>query len=224
MRRGPSSIRDPEGPDAAGGTETPSALRTSGAAAGRSFFVVRLPNTVATVLKRLVLIVGILLLAGCGGSSSDGRIDAGNAQDLVASRAHDVRAVPRADAVHGRLDLVSPSGKLKVSAVAGTVRLLDATTGATLDTLASQVARPSAIAWARDNRTFAVGGADARLTVWEEFRHRTYDLPVGGPVTALAFSPDTTLLASAQRSTGVRIWDLAHRKAVARVGPVLGPG
>jgi WD40 repeat protein len=223
MRRGPSSIRDPEGPDAAGATETPSAALTSGPAAGRSFFVVQLPNTVASVMKRLLLAVGVLLVAGCGGSRSDGRIGAGNASDLVASRADDVGVLSRAHVANGGLELVAPNTKLRVSAVPGTVRLVDAKTGATLDTLASRISRPSAIAWTPDSRTFAVGGADARLTIWEEFDHRTYDLPVGAPVTALAFSPDTTLLAEADGGTGVRIWDLANRKGVGLFGSPLGP-
>jgi WD40 repeat protein len=224
MRRGPSSKRDPEGPDAAGATGLPQPHRTSGPAAGRSFVVVELPNTVATVTNRLLLGVVVLLAAGCGGSSSDGRIDAGNAQDLVASRTGDVGVGSRAHVANGRLELVAPSGKLEVAAVPGTVRLLDAKTGATLDTLASRISRPSAIAWAQDSRTFAVGGADGRLTVWEEFRHRTYDLPVAAPVTGLAFSPDATLLAEADTGTGVRIWDTASRKGVARFGSVLGRG
>jgi WD40 repeat protein len=193
---------------------------TNGPAAGRSFFLVQLPNTVATVPARISLLCVLLLLSGCGGSGSDGRIDAGNAKQLEPSRAGVVLGPSRAADASGRVELLAPSGKLRVSAASGMVRLLDAQTGATFDTLVSRIVRPSAIAWTHDSRTFAVGGADGRVTIWDEFRHRTYELSAGGsPVTALAFSPDMRLLVSGQRSRGVRIWDLAKRKEVAALGP-----
>jgi WD40 repeat protein len=160
-------------------------------------------------------------LAGCG-SSSDGRIDAHNAQKLRATDASrgPLTSAARATFSAGHLELVSPSGRWKVSARAGTVRLLDAATGETVDTLVSRIARPSAIAWTRDSETFAVGGKDGRVTVWEEFKHRTYDLPTGtSPVTALAFSPDTRLLVTAQGEGGLRVWELSGTERVARLAP-----
>jgi WD40 repeat protein len=172
------------------------------------------------VTQRLPILL-LVALAGCG-SSGDGRIDAHNAERLRAADASQgaLKGAARATLSGGRLELVSPSGRWKVSARAGTVRLLDAATGETVDTLVSRIARPSAIAWTRNSETFAVGGKDGRVTVWEEFKHRTYDLPAGtSPVTALAFSPDTRLLVTAQGAGGLRVWELSGPKQVARLEP-----
>jgi WD40 repeat protein len=171
-------------------------------------------------VRRLPLLL-VVLLAGCG-SSTQTRIDAHNAKQLQLSRvsAGALGGVRHATVRNGLLELVAPSGSWKVSAGARSVRLLDARTGATLDALVSQIASPTVIAWTRDGKAFAVGGKDGRITVWEEFKHRTYDLPAGkSQVTALAFSSKERLLASAQSDGGIRIWDLAKRKEVARLGP-----
>jgi WD40 repeat protein len=168
-------------------------------------------------LRLLVAAPLLLACAGCGASPGDGRIDAGNAKHVVVERLSGSRrpsAAPRTRG--GALTLAAPNRKWRLEARPGTVRLVDARTGATLDVLAVDRSQPLALAWTRDSKTFAVAGVDGVATVWEEFRHRTFELHASRrtPVRALAFSPDGALLAEGQ-ATVVRIWDLARRREVA---------
>jgi hypothetical protein len=172
-------------------------------------------------MRRRVLLLLVVALAGCGSSGAK-TIDAGNAKKLeAATMSPGVFASDRhATLVGGRLELRAPNARWNVSAAPKRVAFADARTGKTVDALVSPIARPAAIAWTRDSQAFAVGGKDGRVTVWEEFKHRTYDLPTGkSEVAALAFSPDARLLATAQEDGGLRIWDLDRRKEVARLGP-----
>jgi WD40 repeat protein len=80
------------------------------------------------------------------------------------------------------------------------------------------VAHPTAVAWTRDSRTFAVGSSSGTVSVWEEFDHKTFDLAgVRAPVTALAFSPDGSLAVSAHGDRTVRIWDTGSHKQLASI-------
>jgi WD40 repeat protein len=161
-------------------------------------------------------------LAGCG-SSSPHAIDAHNARKLVVAPAPPPKRDPRAtyrittgaDVV---VQLPAPNRKWLVRASAGKpIELRDARSGGVLDTL-SVVADPVSAAWSADSTTFAVGDMRGRVSVWDEFTHRTFDL-VGphSPVTALALSPDKRLVATAQADRSLRIWDAASRKQVAEL-------
>jgi WD40 repeat protein len=157
-------------------------------------------------------------LAACGSSGKERTIDAGNAQKLVVSRAPGAAVVASAAPRDGIFRETAPDGRWQVVAAPGAaVRLLDAHTHAPLDAL-STVAHPTALAWTADSRTFGVGSSSGKVSVWEEFDHRTFDLAgAHAPVTALAFSGDGTLAVSAHADRTLRIWDTHSHKQVASI-------
>ncbi len=126
----------------------------------------------------------------------------------------------------GRLRLVASDGKVRVlpasrDATASTisadgsrvavvskdgVRLVDASTGDLLHFYRHPGAESAAIS--RDNRRVLTGGADRRLLVWSgQSGRRIHALreQLGHP-TAIAFSPDGTLVASASTDGIGRVW------------------
>jgi WD40 repeat protein len=79
-------------------------------------------------------------------------------------------------------------------------------------------------AWSRDGRTFAIGGFDGNVSVWQErggiFGRRLHTISSPSPVTALSFDRTTLLIGS---GTHVRLVDLAtgRAKTIALPGGVL---
>jgi WD40 repeat protein len=165
-------------------------------------------------MRRLALLAALAALAAGCGSSGSSAIDAKNASKLKletltsASWPEESTTAPHTyRAPNGRWAVIVEAGK--------PVRLVDAHTGRPLDAL-SVVAHPTAVAWTPDSRTFAVGDASGKISVWEEFDHRTFDLQGGhARVFDLAFSPDTLLLASVQSDRTLRVWDLLHERQAA---------
>ncbi len=126
----------------------------------------------------------------------------------------------------GRLRLVAPDGRVRpVSRAEGAsaaaissdgsraavvteegVRLVDLSTGALLHFYPHRGAESAAIS--RDNRRVLTGGADQRLIVWSGQSGRRIHVlreQLGHP-TAMAFSPDGTLVASASTDGIGRVW------------------
>jgi WD40 repeat protein len=157
------------------------------------------------VARRSLLLV-LVVVAGCGGSSTR-VIGAGNVHKLIVSGVAQ-------DGVPAVSSLAAPNGKWKLAPAPGSLRLLETRSDATLDELVTRIAAPSAGAWSRDSKTFALGGRGGRVSVWNEFEHRTFDLMgAATPVGALAFSPDSRLLVAAHGRELV-FWNLAARKRV----------
>lgn len=88
------------------------------------------------------------------------------------------------------------SGKLKRTLIrAGTIR-----------------ANVYSLAWSRDSRLLATGSGDGLARVWNVAKgRRVTKLPVKGSVGAIAFSPDTQLLATVGYS-GTQLWDFTRKK------------
>jgi RNA polymerase sigma factor (sigma-70 family) len=106
------------------------------------------------------------------------------------------------------------------------VRLWDAATGKQVRLLESGARGVSAVAFAPDGKTLAVGCADQSVSVWElasgQVRAVLRD-PESG-VGSVAFSPDGKLLA-ASNGKAVRLWDVATGHELRRCarGPKDGP-
>jgi WD40 repeat protein len=166
------------------------------------------------VRRHSPLLGGILVLAACG-SSAASTIDTHNAKRLEVSRISPdaLASAPEPRTEGGSVVWTAPNRKWAIRLEKShPIRLVAVPAGKTLDTLATRDA--AVAAWTRDSKTFAVGDRKGLISVWGEFDHRTYDLH-GPPhsVTALAFSPDRTLLVEAADDRRVRLWN-THTKQV----------
>lgn len=74
----------------------------------------------------------------------------------------------------------------------------------------------NAVAFAPDNKTFATGGSDDTILLWNMESGKTTATLKGhdDSVIGLAFSPDGKTLASASEDKTVKIWDLAASKVL----------
>src|SRR5205814_2371891 len=69
------------------------------------------------------------------------------------------------------------------------------------------------VAFTHDGKHLIVAGLDQKLHVWDLSSDKERIVEVtGGPVTALAVSPDAALAATADAAGGIRLWDLASGK------------
>jgi WD40 repeat protein len=125
-------------------------------------------------------------------------------------RVRSLRPEGRVDVVPGVRGAVgaalSPDGSLLLVVSGAGVRLVDVETGAVRHTYRHPGARVAAISV--DNRRVVTGGADRRLLVWSGRSGRRIHTLVEhlGRPTAMAFSPDGTLVASASSDGIGRIW------------------
>src|SRR5262249_10936758 len=71
------------------------------------------------------------------------------------------------------------------------------------------------IAWSRDGRLIAVGGAEKDILVFDADSGKQRFVLSGhtGPVEALAFTPDGFRIVSGSRDQSVRVWELTTAKA-----------
>ena len=118
----------------------------------------------------------------------------------------DGRVRPVAGAEGASAAAISSDGSRAAVVTDEGVRLVDLSTGALLHFYPHRGAESAAIS--RDNRRVLTGGADQRLIAWSGQSGRrihTFREQLGHP-TAMAFSPDGTLVASASTDGIGRVW------------------
>ncbi|MFI1191003.1 hypothetical protein [Streptomyces californicus] len=129
----------------------------------------------------------------------------------------------------------SPDGRyLAMSDHEGRVTLWDGDGGTRLAVLSvgaeagtRQEKGPSALAFSADGGMVAVGDADGELRFWPTDAPRSAGSPLppaDGPVLALAFGPDASLLRAATSRTPVRTYPLGLERAAASVCARAGGG
>jgi WD40 repeat protein len=112
---------------------------------------------------------------------------------------------------------------------AHTAVVWDATTGKRLLTLRSEGASIDDVAYSRNGSSIATGGSDGAATVWNARSGRRLFVLRGsdgaGGFLSVSFSPDGTLLATADRLDRIRIWNLrTHRmtRTISSSAPLCG--
>ncbi|OWK43759.1 High-affnity carbon uptake protein Hat/HatR [Fimbriiglobus ruber] len=121
---------------------------------------------------------------------------------------------------------LSPTAARIAVAVAGktgrSVRVLDAITGRTLQTVAEPTAPVHGLAILADNKTIAVGGDDKQLGLFDlAVTSALLADPAG--VTGLAINPATGHLITAGADKTVRVWDATQGKEVKAFAPLPAP-
>jgi WD40 repeat protein len=122
-----------------------------------------------------------------------------------------------------RCAIFSPNNKfLATGSPTATVALynLDVAERRILDDSRGATAGATAVAFAPDGATMAVGQQDGEITLWDPFTGHKRATLAGHRefVASLAFSPDGTMLASSAGDHSVRIWDMPSRRQRAMLG------
>lgn len=123
--------------------------------------------------------------------------------------------------------LASTDGKrLLISGMDQTPRLLNLAKDNPFDPDEPRVVRtpggPFTVALSSDGNSLAAGQADGKIFLRDLERQATGLIPLQGqeePVTALAFSPDRTLLASGGKGGAILLWNLAGRNTRPAAAP-----
>ena len=103
-----------------------------------------------------------------------------------------------------------PDGtRLAVACRDGTVRLLDATSGAAAGVLRGHTGEVYGVAYSRDGRSIVTGGWDGTIRVWDVASGGVRHVLHGHDsfVRAVAFSPDGRRIASASFDRTVKLWE-----------------
>lgn len=159
---------------------------------------------------RLVLASHALQVADRGGCRQQARAEPLLRRELAARRSRLLGEVagPVLAAVG------EPDGRfVAVADAAGKVAIWDTQGGVAAVGLDEGSGPADRLAWSGDKRWLATGGSGGEVVVWDvkmlPQAERAHTLPHRrGAITAVAFSPEGSLLASADQRGGLRLWDM----------------
>ncbi len=104
----------------------------------------------------------------------------------------------------------SPDGRMLASGSRDeTIRIWDAQTGASLQTLTGHDSEVISVAWSPDGRMLASGSYDETIRIWDAQTGASLQTLTGydGAVYSVEWSPDGWMLGSGSHDKTIRIWD-----------------